>query len=86
MQLRAGLSPSVIGVISKKLGLSTDRLLWELKLPRSAGKSCHASGKKISALEADGRVRVARIFKRTTEVFEDEEDARNWLKQLALGE
>ena len=86
-QLRAGLSPSVIDVITKKLDMSVDSLLRELKLPRSTLKSRQVSGKKLSTLEAERMVRVARLFKRAVEVFEDEEDARNWLKRplRALG-
>lgn len=88
VQLRAGLPPSVMEVISEKLHLSVDRLLCELKLPSSAVKLRRAHGKKLSALAAERVVRVARVFKRAVEVFEGEEDARNWLKQplRALGE
>lgn len=38
-QLRVGLSPSAIDVISKELDMSVDSLLRELKLPRSTVKS-----------------------------------------------
>lgn len=80
-QVRVGLSPSVISVISKKLDMSVDSLLRELKLPRSTVKFRQASGKRLSAQVAERIVRVARLFKRAMEVFEDEEDARTWIKQ-----
>lgn len=38
-QLRVGLSPSAIDVISKELDMSVDSLLRELKLARSTVKS-----------------------------------------------
>lgn len=84
---RAGLASGVVGVISRKLDLSVDALLSTLKLPRSTVKGRQASGKNLSEQEAERMVRAARIFKRATEVLEDEEDARNWLKQplRALG-
>lgn len=84
---RAGLASGVVGVISQKLDLSVDALLSTLKLPRSTVKARQASGKNLSAPEADRMIRAARIFKRAVEVFEAEEDARNWLKQpsRALG-
>lgn len=84
---RAGLASGVVGVISRKLDLSVDALLSTLKLPRSTVKARQASGKNLSDQEAERMVRAARIFKRATEVLEDEEDARNWLKQplRALG-
>jgi putative toxin-antitoxin system antitoxin component (TIGR02293 family) len=84
---RAGIPATAILVISKKLGLSVDTLLLTLGLPRSTVKSRQASGKNLSAQEAERMVRAARIFKRAAEVFEGEEDARNWLKQpsRALG-
>lgn len=79
--------PAVIDLISKKLDTSVDSLLRELKLPRGALKSRQASGTKLSTLEAERMVRVARLFKRALDVFEDEEDVRSWLKQplRALG-
>ncbi len=84
---RAGLASGVVGVISRKLDLSVDALLATLKLPRSTVKARQASGKNLSEQEAERMVRAARIFKRATEVLEDEEDARSWLKQplRALG-
>ena len=84
---RAGIPAAAVQVISKKLDLSVDMLLVTLDLPRSTIKSRQASGKNLSAQEAERMVRAARIFKRAAEVFEGEEDARNWLKQpsRALG-
>lgn len=74
-------------MISEKLGRSIDRLLSELKLTRSTVKSRQEGGKKLPTLEAERKVRVAWLFKRAVDVFEDEEDARDWLKQSlrALG-
>ena len=84
---RAGLASGVVGVISRKLDLSVDALLSTLKLPRSTVKARQAHGRPLSGQEAERMVRAARIFKRATEVLEDEEDARTWLKQplRALG-
>jgi len=84
---RAGIPATAVLVISKKLDLSVDTLLLTLDLPRSTVKSRQASGKNLSAQEAERMVRAARIFKRAAEVFEGEQDARNWLKQpsRALG-
>lgn len=78
---RAGLPPVVVGVISQKLGLSADKLLSELGLSRSFVKARQARGQKLSAVEAERVIRAARIFKRAAEVLEDEEGARNWLRQ-----
>lgn len=66
--------------------MSVARLLRELKLPRSTVKSHQASGKKLSALEAERMVKVARskvraTFGRAAELFDDDDNVRSWLKQ-----
>lgn len=80
-QLRTGLDPSVMGVICGKLDLSIDQLLCELKLRGSTAKNRQAHGKRLPDLTAERLVRTARTFKRALEVFENESDARAWLRQ-----
>ena len=84
---RAGLPFTVVGVISRKLALSVNELLSELGLSSRSVRARQAKGQNLSAVQAERLVRAARIFKRATEVLEEEGDARNWLGQphRALG-
>lgn len=79
-QLRTGLDPSAMGVICRKLDLSIDELLCELKLRGSTAKNRQAHGKRFLDLAAERLVRTARTFKRAMEVFENESDARAWIR------
>jgi len=85
-RVRKGLSPGVSRRIAEAYGVSQKDL----------ARTIHVSAKTIQRQEAkgayntevaDGLVRLADVFARATEVFEDKSEARAWLQEesTALG-
>ena len=79
-ELRRGTSARIVPQVAKRLGLSQERLLDYLRLPKSTVKGRVSKGQVLASSEQDRMYRVNRVLNRAVEVLEDEDAARNWIK------
>ena len=79
-EMRRGTSARIVPQVAKRLGLSQERLLDYLRLPKSTVKGRVSKGQVLASSEQDRMYRVNRVLNRAVEVLEDEDAARNWIK------
>lgn len=79
-EMRRGTSARIVPQVAKRLGLSQERLLDYLRLPKSTVKGRVSKGQVLASIEQDRMYRVNRVLNRAVEVLEDEDAARNWIK------
>ena len=78
-EMRRGTSSSIVPQVARRLGLSQDRLLDYLRLPKSTMKGRVSKGQALASVEQDRMYRVSRVLNRAIEVLEDEKSARSWV-------
>lgn len=79
-EMRRGTSARIVPQVAKRLGLSQERLLDYLRLPKTTVKGRVSKGQVLASSEQDRMYRVNRVLNRAVEVLEDEDAARNWIK------
>ena len=79
-EMRRGTSARIVPQVAKRLGLSQERLLDYLRLPKSTVKGRVSKGQVLASSEQDRMYRVNRVLNRAVEVLEDEDAARKWIK------
>ncbi len=80
-EMRRGTSARIVPQVARRLGLSQERLLAYLRLPKSTMKGRVSKGQALASVEQDRMYRVSRVLNRAVEVLEDEDAARGWLKR-----
>jgi putative toxin-antitoxin system antitoxin component (TIGR02293 family) len=78
---RRGLSASVLDFMAKTLGISRSSMLEIVRIKPSTAERRIREKQLLTPEESDRIVRVARVTQRAIEVFEDEDDAKAWLKR-----
>jgi len=83
--IEEGFPPSAIERLKADLGV-TDQFLSALvgKTPKTLGRM-RAARARLSPIVSDRLYRVAKIYARASEVFEDAAAAREWLRAPQLG-
>lgn len=80
-RMRIGTPARAVPGIATKFGLSQDRLLDLLRLPKSTVKGRISADGKLSGTEQDRVYRAEKVLARAVQVVEDEEAAKTWLTQ-----
>lgn len=78
-RMRMGTPARAVPGIATRFGISQDRLLDLLRLPKSTVKGRISTDGKLSGTEQDRVYRAERVLARAVQVLEDEDAARNWL-------
>jgi putative toxin-antitoxin system antitoxin component (TIGR02293 family) len=79
--MRKGSPARTLPKIAAKVGVSQDKLLDFLRLPKSTLKGRISADRKLSPAEQDRVYRVERVLARSLEVLENEGAAKTWLNQ-----
>lgn len=81
-----GLPARLIGEIQERLGVNPEEMATLLGISLRTLKRRGESG-SLTPVESERLYRIARLFRKSTSVFESEEEARSWLKrpQMRLG-
>lgn len=84
--IEEGFPSSAIDRLKEDLGI-TDVLLSTLvgKSPKTLGRMRAARSRRLSPIVSDRLFRVAKVYARATEVFEDPASAREWLHSPQIG-
>jgi putative toxin-antitoxin system antitoxin component (TIGR02293 family) len=84
--IEEGFPSSAIDRLKEDLGI-TDVLLSTLvgKTPKTLGRMRAARSRRLSPIVSDRLFRVAKVYARATEVFEDPSSAREWLHSPQIG-
>jgi len=84
--IEEGFPSSAIDRLKEDLGI-TDVLLSTLvgKTPKTLGRMRVARSRRLSPIVSDRLFRVAKVYARATEVFEDPSSAREWLHSPQIG-
>jgi putative toxin-antitoxin system antitoxin component (TIGR02293 family) len=78
--LRTGkIGVAVIPDLARRLGMTHQRLLEELRLPKSTLKSRIAKNALLSPTERDRIYRAEQVLKRANGVFEDTASSQAWI-------
>ena len=85
--LEEGLPATLLDELQERLALAPDEIASFLGVSTRTLERRREKGTLTSA-ESERLYRIVRLFRRATEVFETEEEARRWLKrpQMRLGE
>lgn len=85
--LEEGLPATLLDELQERLALPPDEIASFLGVSTRTLERRREKGTLTSA-ESERLYRIVRLFRRATEVFETEEEARRWLKrpQMRLGE
>lgn len=78
-RMRTGTPARAVPGIAVRFGISQDRLLDLLRLPKSTVKGRISTDGKLSGTEQDRVYRAERVLERALQVLEDEEAAKAWL-------
>ena len=78
--IRKGLPAKVIGNLAKRLHTTESYLLPIIGISDRTWQRRRKESKPFAPVESDRLYRLAKIYARAREVFEDEEIALNWLK------
>ena len=79
-----GLPVSSFEKLRKKLGVSDNFLSQIISIPKRTLTRRKQKG-RFNAAESEKVLRIARLYDRALEVFEDQQAAKNWLKEPARG-
>jgi putative toxin-antitoxin system antitoxin component (TIGR02293 family) len=85
--IEEGLPAILVGELEERLDLTTEEMASFLGIsPRTLER--RRQGGTLTSVESERLYRIVRLFRKATEVFESEEEARRWLKrpQMRLGE
>ncbi len=81
MRTREGLPSSVLGDISVYLDMPQKQLYDAVGVSRSTIAARIKGNQPLSSAESDKVVRIAKVLKRASEVLDDKEQARIWLRR-----
>ncbi|MEJ2283194.1 MAG: DUF2384 domain-containing protein [Desulfobacterales bacterium] len=84
LKVKKGLPVSAFEKLRKKLGVSDNFLSQIVNIPRRTLTRRKQQG-RLNADESEKVLRIARLYDRALEVFEDQQAAENWLKEPARG-
>ena len=84
IKVKKGLPASSFEKLRKKLGVSDHFLSQIVNIPKRTLTRRKQQG-KLSADESEKVLRIARLYDRALEVFEDQQAAEKWLKEPARG-
>jgi len=83
--LHEGFSSSEIEVLQESLGIPLEKLLIVLGISKSTWHRRRKLNQRLDTLESDRVLRIARLMRRATDVFESEAAAREWLSTSQQG-
>lgn len=85
--IEEGLPTALLDEIQERLNLGPREMASFLGISPRTLERRRASG-TLTSIESERLYRIVRLFRKATEVFESEEEARSWLKrpQMRLGE
>jgi putative toxin-antitoxin system antitoxin component (TIGR02293 family) len=85
--IEEGLPTDLVDETQERLNLGPQEMASFLGISPRTLERRRASG-TLSSVESERLYRIVRLFRKATEVFEGEEEARSWLKrpQMRLGE
>jgi len=84
IKVKKGLPVSAFEKLRKKLGVSDNFLSQIVNIPKRTLTRRKQQG-KLNADESEKVLRIARLYDRALEVFEDQQAAEKWLKEPARG-
>jgi len=84
-EVRVGLSYSELEALQVALGLPMERLAALVGLSRATLQRRKKSEGKLSPIQSDRVVRLARLMGKAIDVLESEEAARQWLTSIQRG-
>jgi putative toxin-antitoxin system antitoxin component (TIGR02293 family) len=80
-RMRSGTPARTIPDIASTLGITQEKLLDLLDLPKSTVKGRISAGGMLSSTEQDRVYRAEKVLARAVQVLEDEDAARTWLSR-----
>ena len=80
-----GAKVGMLGKIARVLNMKEEELALLCGLSRSTFHRRRQDRKNLSSAETDALFRYSEIFKHAVEVFEDEAEARDWLRSPQYG-
>jgi len=85
--IEQGLPSGLVGEVEERLDLSPEKMASFLGVSPRTLERRRKKG-SLTPVESERLHRIVRLFRKATEVFEDEEEARRWLKrpQMRLGD
>ena len=85
--IEEGLPAILVGELEERLDLTPEEMASFLGISLRTLERRRQGG-TLTSVESERLYRIARLFRKATEVFESEEEARRWLKrpQMRLGE
>jgi putative toxin-antitoxin system antitoxin component (TIGR02293 family) len=84
LQVKRGLPISSFEKLRKKLDVSDNLLSQIVNIPKRTLNRRKQQG-RLNAVESERLLRIARLYDKALDVFEDEEAAENWFKKPARG-
>lgn len=87
VSIEEGLPAGLVAEVEDRLDLRPEEMASFLGIsPRTLER--RREGGTLTSVESERLYRIVRLFRKATEVFESEEEARRWLKrpQMRLGE
>lgn len=84
LQIKKGLPISSFEKLRKKLDVSDNLLSQIVNIPKRTLNRRKQQG-RLNAVESERVLRIARLYDKALDVFEDEEAAENWFKKPARG-
>ena len=83
-KVKKGLPVKSFEKLGKKLGVSDNLLAQIVNIPRRTLTRRKQQG-RLNAEESEKVLRIARLYDKALDVFEDEKSAEKWLKEPARG-
>ena len=85
--IEEGLPASLLDETQERLDLSTEEMASFLGISTRTLERRRENG-TLSSVESERLYRIVRLFRKATDIFENEKEARRWLKrpQMRLGE
>ena len=84
LQIKKGLPTSSFEKLRKRLDVSDNLLSQIVNIPKRTLNRRKQQG-RLNAVESERLLRIARLYDKALEVFEDEKAAENWFKKPARG-
>jgi putative toxin-antitoxin system antitoxin component (TIGR02293 family) len=84
LQIKEGLPITSFEKLRKKLGVSDNLLSEIVNIPKRTLNRRKQQG-RLNSTESERLLRIARLYDKALDVFEDEDAAENWFKKPARG-
>ena len=78
--IKTGLSPRAVSALAERVGVTRSTILQKLDISESTLVRRTRARQKLTPLQSDRLVRVARVYAYATEVLGSEEKARQWMQ------